>query len=278
MKTMRHPQQQLLLTLIGFWPHFVYCQLTMTMAAAATATTDQWSHMVYASEATLLTTSGSSAMEYESPTSTFRASTSSSSANYNDDEMRMNEIVAEVPDFEEDSDVMVDSDIGMMTETSSTRGHLSASSAKLDKWKSLKNRYRITSIQTNCSRDTFEMHLELNRAFHGLLYAKDFAHECRAHGTDERNVTLRLPTSGCGVRVEMHRQNDDVIELSVRVMLQIEEKLRQSIDILRTVRCKLPLMEMGLSLSMNGKKNSRTMATSDEDNRMRDSRQRATIR
>lgn len=117
---------------------------------------------------------------------------------------------------------------------------------KVNKLKLTKNRYKIIAISTNCTRDLFEIRLELNRAFHGLMYAKDFAHECRARGKTENNITLRLPTSGCGVRVEPRQ--DGTMELSVRVMLQIEEKLRQSSDILRTIRCKLPLNAMGLTL------------------------------
>lgn len=220
--------------------------------------------MAYASEATLLTTAESLAMEYESPAS-------QPFTNYNE-EVQENEVMGDGHDLE-------GSDAFLMTEYSTLYNEkepLSVSSAKLDKWKSLKNRYRITRIQTNCTRDTFEMNFELNRGFHGLLYAKDFAHECRSRGNDERNVTLRLPTSGCGVRVEMHRNNDDAIELSVRIMLQIEEKLRQSIDILRTVRCKIPLNEMGLSLSINGKESGAT--TEGANTPLLELRQRSTIR
>ena len=86
--------------------------------------------------------------------------------------------------------------------------------------------------------------IDLNRDFRGLVYAKDFPLECSARGNAHQNVTLRLPTSGCGVRAEPRA--DGVMELSVRVMLQMEQKLRQSSDILRTVRCKLPPTAMGM--------------------------------
>ncbi|XP_037935751.1 uncharacterized protein LOC119669800 [Teleopsis dalmanni] len=109
-----------------------------------------------------------------------------------------------------------------------------------------KHRYKIVSVQTNCTRDLFEMNIEMNRDFRGLLYAKDFPFECRARGTSDRNVTLRVPTSGCGVRQEP--RTDGNMELSVRVMLQMEQKLRQSSDILRTMRCKLPFNEMGMNV------------------------------
>ncbi|XP_049310904.1 uncharacterized protein LOC105232226 [Bactrocera dorsalis] len=107
-----------------------------------------------------------------------------------------------------------------------------------------KKRYKVLAVHTNCTRDLFTMRIDLNRDFRGLVYAKDFPLECSARGNAHQNVTLRLPTSGCGVRAEPRA--DGVMELSVRVMLQMEQKLRQSSDILRTVRCKLPPTAMGM--------------------------------
>ncbi|XP_075157485.1 cypher isoform X2 [Haematobia irritans] len=124
--------------------------------------------------------------------------------------------------------------------------------------KPFKNRYKITKVFTNCTRSFLEMRLELNLPFHGLLYAKEFPHECRARGASEPNITLRLPNSGCGVRVEP--RPDGSMELSVRIMMQMEEKLRQSSDILRTVKCRLPLNALGMSLTLTeaGKSKSNT--------------------
>ncbi|XP_053951734.1 uncharacterized protein LOC128859065 [Anastrepha ludens] len=107
-----------------------------------------------------------------------------------------------------------------------------------------KKRYKVVAVHTNCTRDLFSMRIDLNRDFRGLVYAKDFPLECSARGSAHQNVTLRLPTSGCGVRAEPRA--DGVMELSVRVMLQMEQKLRQSSDILRTVRCKLQPTAMGM--------------------------------
>uniref|UniRef100_A0A1I8P6J0 ZP domain-containing protein n=1 Tax=Stomoxys calcitrans TaxID=35570 RepID=A0A1I8P6J0_STOCA len=112
-----------------------------------------------------------------------------------------------------------------------------------------KNRYKITKIFTNCTRSSLEMRLELNMPFHGLLYAKEFPHECRARGISESHISLRLPTSGCGVRVEP--RPDGSMELSVRIMMQMEEKLRQSSDILKTIKCRLPLNALGMSLTLS---------------------------
>ncbi|XP_055909408.1 uncharacterized protein LOC129944185 isoform X2 [Eupeodes corollae] len=108
---------------------------------------------------------------------------------------------------------------------------------------------KIVSVATNCTRDVFEMRIELNKNFRGLLYAKDFPLECRARGTQHSNVTLKLPTSGCGVRSES--KADGSLEMSVKVMLQIDDKLRQSLDILKRVKCVLPTNALGMNV-VNG--------------------------
>ncbi|XP_016990214.2 uncharacterized protein LOC108052343 [Drosophila rhopaloa] len=114
---------------------------------------------------------------------------------------------------------------------------------------------QIQTLQVNCSRELLEMHLELSRPFRGLLYAKDFPLECRARGQDSTRLHLRIPTSGCGVRAEP--LGDGSLEYSVRVMLQKEQKLRQSTDILSAVRCQLPANAMGMPLPVLRQDNGR---------------------
>ncbi|XP_052850083.1 uncharacterized protein LOC128260842 [Drosophila gunungcola] len=114
---------------------------------------------------------------------------------------------------------------------------------------------QIQTLQVNCSRELLEMHLELSRPFRGLLYAKDFPLECRARGQDSTRLHLRIPTSGCGVRAEP--LEDGSLEYSVRVMLQKEQKLRQSTDILSAVRCQLPANAMGMPLPILRQDNGR---------------------
>lgn len=71
--------------------------------------------------------------------------------------------------------------------------------------------YKILSIETNCTREIFEIRVNLNKSFRGLLYAKDFQNECRTRGApqysnyNKTSIVLRLPTSGCGVRTESIR-------------------------------------------------------------------------
>lgn len=159
--------------------------------------------------------------------------------------------------------------------------------------------YKILSIETNCSRETFEVRVNLNRSFRGLIFAKDFQNECRTRGapqyskTNRTSIVLRLPTSGCGVRTESIRKNrnsnnlktnsiaeedsgeetedddredgdddavddsrdvkeDGELEMSVKIMLQMDAKLRQSSDIIRRVKCNLPAKMMSMDLMGNG--------------------------
>ncbi len=37
-------------------------------------------------------------------------------------------------------------------------------------------------ISTNCSRELFNIKLELDRSFKGVVFAKDFSDECRVKG------------------------------------------------------------------------------------------------
>ncbi|XP_015041655.2 uncharacterized protein cyr [Drosophila pseudoobscura] len=105
---------------------------------------------------------------------------------------------------------------------------------------------QIQRLQVNCSREMLDMQLLLSRPFRGLLYAKDFPLECRSSGKDSTHLQLRIPTSGCGVRADPLA--DGGIEYTVRVMLQMEQKLRQSTDILSSVKCQLPPKAMGMPL------------------------------
>lgn len=105
---------------------------------------------------------------------------------------------------------------------------------------------RIQTLLVNCTRELLDMQLHLSQNFRGLLYAKDFTLECRSRGQNAAHIQLRVPTSGCGVRAEP--LPDGGMEYTVRVMLQMEQKLRQSSDILRTVRCQLPAKAMGMTL------------------------------
>ena len=49
--------------------------------------------------------------------------------------------------------------------------------------------------------------LVLEREFQGVVFARDFALQCRAVGSREKTVTLHLTASGCGVRITPNKVN-----------------------------------------------------------------------
>lgn len=58
-----------------------------------------------------------------------------------------------------------------------------------------------------------------------------------------------MPTSGCGIRSEA--QPDGSLVLSVRLVIQMDEKLRQRSDLEKIIQCNLPneLMEMNIGMT-----------------------------
>ena len=61
-----------------------------------------------------------------------------------------------------------------------------------------------------------------------------------------------MPTSGCGIRSEV--QTDGSLEMSVRLVIQMDEKLRQRSDLERMVRCNLPNQMMEMNIGMTEEK------------------------
>lgn len=65
-------------------------------------------------------------------------------------------------------------------------------------------------------------------------------------------MEINLPTSGCGIRSEP--QQDGSLEMSVRLVIQMDEKLRQRSDLERIVRCNLPDQMMEMNIGMTDEK------------------------
>lgn len=61
-------------------------------------------------------------------------------------------------------------------------------------------------------------------------------------------IELKLPTYGCGIRAEP--QEDGTMELSVKIVVQMDGKLRQSSDLVRIAKCKVPSSMMSMNLEM----------------------------
>lgn len=68
-------------------------------------------------------------------------------------------------------------------------------------------------------------------------------------GNRSAAVEITLPTSGCGVRSEPRPEGG--LELSVRMVIQMDEKLRQQSDKEKIIRCSIPddMMNMNVGLS-----------------------------
>lgn len=108
------------------------------------------------------------------------------------------------------------------------------------------NKSHTITVSTNCNRELFHMTFNLAKPFKGIIFAKDFMDECRSHGNSTKTIELTLPISGCGVRSE-HRP-DGAYELSVRLVVQMDGKLRQSTDVEKIVRCSVPDNMMDMSI------------------------------
>ncbi|XP_055298246.1 uncharacterized protein LOC129566323 isoform X2 [Sitodiplosis mosellana] len=111
---------------------------------------------------------------------------------------------------------------------------------------------KLYGIKINCTRDVFNIKLDLDKSFKGIVFAKDFLEECRTKGNRSTAVEINLPTSGCGIRSEA--QTDGSLEMSVRLVIQMDEKLRQRSDLERMVRCNLPNQMMEMNIGMTEEK------------------------
>lgn len=122
----------------------------------------------------------------------------------------------------------------------------SYSSTTISSSSHINNKNHTITINTECNRELFHLTFNLEKPFKGVLFAKDFMEECRAKGNLTQTIKLTLPISGCGVRSELN--SNGLYELSVRLVMQMDEKLRQSTDIERIVRCVMPESMMDMNI------------------------------
>lgn len=104
----------------------------------------------------------------------------------------------------------------------------------------------LKSIQTDCNRDHFHIKLDIGKPFKGIVFAKEFSEECRVKGNLTSTVSISLPTSSCGVRM-IPRENN-MMEMSVRIVIQMDGKLRQQVDMEKNIRCVLPSEMMSMEV------------------------------
>ncbi|XP_019868469.1 uncharacterized protein LOC109597263 [Aethina tumida] len=98
---------------------------------------------------------------------------------------------------------------------------------------------RITDLSLSCDSQSINITVEMQHPFKGLLFAKDFAQECKSIGVFSNTVSISLPTSGCGVRLNSRSDENGFLEMfySVTVIVQQDRHLRQITDQERIVQC-----------------------------------------
>ncbi|CAG9860439.1 unnamed protein product [Phyllotreta striolata] len=100
---------------------------------------------------------------------------------------------------------------------------------------------KITGLNFTCDSDNFNVSISTHLPFKGLLFAKDFAQECKAKGDMSNKIQLSLPTSGCGVRLSSASTNQHEAEMfyTVNIVIQQDRHLRQISDQEKTIKCPL---------------------------------------
>ncbi|EFA07190.1 hypothetical protein TcasGA2_TC010196 [Tribolium castaneum] len=98
---------------------------------------------------------------------------------------------------------------------------------------------KITAANLTCDVRSFNATVTLQHPFKGLVFAKDFSHECNALGTLSNSVTINLPTAGCGIRLSSRANEKGEKELvySVVLVAQQDRHLRQIADQEKHLEC-----------------------------------------
>ncbi|KAG5876844.1 hypothetical protein JTB14_002900 [Gonioctena quinquepunctata] len=100
---------------------------------------------------------------------------------------------------------------------------------------------KITDVNFTCDLENLNVTLTMKTSFKGLLFAKDFAQECKTIGSFSNTVTISLPTSGCGVRLSSVPDGQGSVRMfyTVSLVVQQDRFLRQISDQEKIVRCHL---------------------------------------
>ncbi|KAF5301129.1 hypothetical protein FQR65_LT08959 [Abscondita terminalis] len=99
---------------------------------------------------------------------------------------------------------------------------------------------KIADVSATCDSSSINITVIMEKPFKGLLFTKDFPHECHATESLSYALSLHLPTSGCGVRLNS-KMTFDVEEFFYETTLVIQQDryLQQATDLEYTVKCVL---------------------------------------
>ncbi|CAH1111381.1 unnamed protein product [Psylliodes chrysocephalus] len=100
---------------------------------------------------------------------------------------------------------------------------------------------KITAVNFTCDSDNFNVSVSTHLPFKGLLFAKDFAQECKSTGDLSNKIFISLHTSGCGVRLSSSSTENGDIQMfyTVNLVIQQDRHLRQISDQEKIVKCQL---------------------------------------
>ncbi|XP_076259076.1 cypher [Rhynchophorus ferrugineus] len=100
---------------------------------------------------------------------------------------------------------------------------------------------KVTDITTVCDSQNVNITVSMGQPFKGVLFAKDFAQECKQFGTMSNSVTISLPTSGCGIRLSSSSddQGQPRLYYTVGLVMQQDRYLKQISDQERMVLCEV---------------------------------------
>ncbi|KAB0804281.1 hypothetical protein PPYR_01251 [Photinus pyralis] len=98
---------------------------------------------------------------------------------------------------------------------------------------------KIVDVNASCDLKHFNITILMEQPFKGLLFAKDFSHEC--HATETNNsFSLHLPTSGCGIRLSSKTNDEhESVYYMATLVVQQDRYLQQATDLEYTVKCLL---------------------------------------
>lgn len=61
-------------------------------------------------------------------------------------------------------------------------------------WSSRPPPNKLIAVKTNCTRDLFNIKLDLDKSFKGVIFAKDFLDECHKRGKKKTLLQIYFPT------------------------------------------------------------------------------------
>ncbi|RZC35533.1 uncharacterized protein BDFB_000988, partial [Asbolus verrucosus] len=98
---------------------------------------------------------------------------------------------------------------------------------------------KMIDANLTCDLRSFNVTITLQYPFKGVLFAKDFSHECNTPGTLSNSISINLPTSGCGIRLSsrLNEKGQNQMLYSVVLVAQQDRHLRQIADQEKYLEC-----------------------------------------